>query len=110
MATQTPIPQSTPNPSLKPKSQQELLTVKIISPKIEYFNGSALSVSSVNSVGPFDILPEHGNFITLVKNIPIIIRQPNKQEQTFTFPLAVFYAKKNLVTIFTDIQLESLPF
>ncbi|MFA5932491.1 MAG: hypothetical protein WCV81_05610 [Microgenomates group bacterium] len=107
MATPPPIPQSALAP--KPKPQQEFLTVKVLSPKIEYFNGPAVSVSSVNSAGPFDILPEHGNFITLVKNIPIIIRLPNKQERKFTFPLAVFYTKKNLVTIFTDIQLESLP-
>lgn len=90
-------------------SKQELLDVKIISPKIQYFDGPAVSVSSINSAGPFDILPEHGNFITLVKNQPIIIRQPNKQNTTFTFPLAVFYTRKNSVTIFTDIQLEAIP-
>lgn len=106
MADAVPPAQQAPKPA---GSKQETIQVKVISPKIEYFNGPALSVSSVNSAGPFDILPEHGNFITLVKSTPIIIRLPNKQQQTFTFPLAVFYTKKNVLTIFTDIQLEAIP-
>lgn len=32
------------------------------------FAGQAKSVSSVNETGPFDILPNHANFITLIKN------------------------------------------
>lgn len=86
---------------------QELLTVKIISPKREYFKGSAVSISSINSAGAFDILAEHGNFITLVKDKPILVRLTDKQVKTFVFPLAVIYAKRNIVTIFTDIHLES---
>lgn len=85
-----------------------VLQVKILSPRKEFFSGQAVSVSSVNSKGPFDILPEHGNFITIVQNKPINIKLTNKQIQTFAFPLAVIYARKSLVTIFTDIHLEIL--
>lgn len=87
---------------------KDTLRLKILSPRQELFSGNARSVSSVNSAGPFDILAEHGNFITLVSNKPITIRLLNKQIQTFAFPLAVIYARKNMVTIFTDIQLETL--
>lgn len=91
-----------------PSVSQHVLRVKILSPRKELFNGQAVSVSSTNSAGHFDILPEHGNFITIVLNNPILIRLVNKQIATYTFPLAVIYTRKNLVTIFTDIQLETL--
>jgi F0F1-type ATP synthase epsilon subunit len=108
MAT-TPIPSNNLAPAKPAVSKQELLQVRVFSPKREYYHGPAVSISSINSAGPFDILAEHGNFITLAKNTPIIIRLPNKQNLTFTFPLAVFYTRKNNVSIFTDIELESLP-
>lgn len=103
MATIAPNPAEIRQPA-KPK--QETLMVSIISPKREYFRGPAMSVSSINSAGAFDILVNHGNFITLVKEKPIIIRLPDKTVRTFTYSLAVVYAKKNIVTIFTDIHLE----
>lgn len=85
-----------------------VLRVKILSPRKELFNASALSISSVNSAGPFDILANHGNFITLVSGNPINIVLTNQQTQAFAFPIAVIYARKNMVTIFTDIELEKL--
>lgn len=90
------------------ESDKNVLHLKILSPRQELFSGNAWSVSSINSAGPFDILAEHGNFITLVQNKPIYIKLVNKQTKTFAFPLAVIYARKNMVTIFTDINLELL--
>ena len=84
----------------------QLLKVKIISPKDNIFEDFALSVSSINSAGNFDILPHHANFITIVKNVPIIIRRANKENVNFQFPLAIVYASQNQVNIYTDIQLD----
>jgi F0F1-type ATP synthase epsilon subunit len=84
------------------------LMVKISSPRKIIYQGIAISVSSVNSEGPFDILADHGNFVTLVQNHPVIIRTIDKKTLTFIFPLAVIYTRRNRVTIFTDIQLETL--
>lgn len=86
----------------------KVLHVKILSPRKVFFDGGALSVSSVNSMGKFDILPEHGNMVTLIQKSPITIRLVNKQTVTLVFPFAVVYVRKNLVTIFTDIHLELL--
>jgi F0F1-type ATP synthase epsilon subunit len=80
------------------------LEVKIISPRRLIFQGPATSVSSKNSVGDFDILPEHANFIGLVENQTIVIRKPDKTSQTFSFPLAIIYQSQNKVIIYTDIQ------
>ena len=43
----------------------DTLQVRIVSPKGEVFKGEATAVSSRNSVGNFDILPQHANFVTL---------------------------------------------
>lgn len=83
----------------------QLLQVKIISPKENIFEGLALSISSKNSAGKFDILPEHANFITLIEKEPIIIRGKDQQPSTFNFDLAIIYVANNKVNIYTDIQL-----
>lgn len=83
-----------------------ILHVKVISPKETIFDGEALSVSSKNSIGPFDILPEHANFITVIEGNPIMIRTPQKEKEplTFNFPLAIIYNINNKVSIYTDVQ------
>lgn len=80
------------------------LQVTITSPKKELFTGEAKSVSSTNSVGNFDILPEHANFITLIDKKPIIIKSPKGKPLTFIFPLAIISVNSNKVNIYTDIQ------
>ena len=101
------------------------LTVKIISPTQTIYDGEAYSISSVNSLGKFDILPFHANFITLVQKSPIVLRiekkDPNKksamgsemldnlfgkniEEVKYQFDLAIIYTKDNLVKIYTQIQ------
>ena len=82
-----------------------LLKVKIINPAATLFEGDALSVSSKNSLGKFDVLPEHANFITLVEKEPIIIRKPDKETTNFEFDLAIVYVSNNKVNVYTDIQL-----
>lgn len=85
------------------------LQIRIVSPKQDIFSSPALSVSSVNSAGKFDILPQHANFITLVSNSPIIVRLPSGKNITFKFPLAVIYLTNNQVNIYTNLQIETQP-
>ena len=101
------------------------LTVKIISPTQTIFDGEAYSISSVNSLGKFDILPYHANFITLVQKNPITLRVrkkdadtktvlgsealdemfgKNSEEVKYQFDLAIIYTKDNSVKIYTNIQ------
>lgn len=85
-----------------------LFNLKIVSPRRVFFEGPVQAVSSKNSAGKFDILPGHANFVTMILNQPIIVQTPNQKPLTFQFPLAIIYASKNRVSIFTDIQLEKL--
>ena len=84
-----------------------VLNVRIISPQKELFSGPAVSVSSTNSEGKFDILPEHANFITLVQNSQITIRTDEGKNLNYTFPLAIIYSSTNEVRIYTDLSITS---
>lgn len=81
-----------------------MLQVKIISPKQDLFQGQASSVSSVNSQGKFDILPEHANFITIIEKSPIVVRTADNRTLTFNFPLAIIHTEKDQVSIYTQLS------
>ena len=77
------------------------LHVRIISPQQLFLDTQALSVSSKNTQGKFDILPEHANFITVVENYPITIRVQNQKPAVFKFPVAIISTHENKVNIYT---------
>lgn len=80
------------------------LHVRIISPQELILDTEAASVSSKNLQGPFDILPQHANFITLVENSPIVVRTSKQKPLVFKFPLAIIITRENKVDIYTYIQ------
>ncbi len=80
-----------------------ILNVRINSPEKIIWEGQALSVSSENSEGPFDILPKHANFITAIEEKPIKIKTPDKKKIEYTFPRSVLYMHDDLVSIYTQI-------
>jgi len=82
---------------------EKFLSVQVMNPNEILWEGEAKSVSSKNNFGPFDLLPEHANFITLVKKEVIIIRG-KEEEKTFSFDSAVIYIHKNKVLIFAQIE------
>lgn len=79
---------------------KDLLEVEIGSPDKQIWQGQAQSVSSINSMGPFDILPMHANFITIIENKTIKVKSMEKLEE-FLFPNAIIYSSKNKVYIYT---------
>jgi F0F1-type ATP synthase epsilon subunit len=78
----------------------EQLTITINSPSDVIWQGKALAISSKNHKGTFDILPQHANFITIIKNHPITIHLGAGTKE-FTFPQCVLYNHDNYVSIFT---------
>lgn len=86
------------------------LHVRIISPQQLILDTTASAVTSTNSQGPFDILPMHANFITVINDRPIIIRQQNGSKPlTYQFPLAIIYNSSNNVNIYTYAPLADQP-
>lgn len=87
----------------KKDSSTTSLQVKVHSPFKEYYNGQAFSVSAENDTGPFDILPNHHNFITLLKPCDILIRTPEKGDQKIRISGGIMHVKANQAIVFLDV-------
>ncbi len=76
--------------------------VKVYSPFNTYFDDRATSISGVNDTGPFDILPGHRNFMTLVSACELVIRS-DKGENKIKIARAVMHVKANEIVVFLDV-------
>lgn len=83
-------------------STNKSLSVRIITPKEVLFEGAAYAVSSTNSEGKFDILPEHANFITLIDKKPIEVTLMDQKKLTFNISEAIIYCFEDKVTVFAE--------
>ncbi len=88
-------------PRLGPDGK-ELMHVKLYSPFRTYYDDDAYSVSAVNRTGPFDILPRHHNFMTLLNDGYITVRSPGGDKK-IKISHAIMHVKKDKVTIFLDV-------
>lgn len=76
--------------------------VKVYAPFRTYFDDRALSISAVNPTGPFDILPRHHNFMTLLSAGDIIVRT-DRGEEHITINRGIMHVKANDVVVFLDV-------
>jgi F0F1-type ATP synthase epsilon subunit len=80
------------------------MMVKVYSPRKVFFNERAGSISAVNDTGPFDILPMHHHFITLLSPCDLVIRRlDNKSEQHIKIIGGLMHVKADEVKVFLDI-------
>jgi F0F1-type ATP synthase epsilon subunit len=78
------------------------LSVKVYSPYQTYFDRAALSISAVNATGPFDILPKHHNFITLLEPCEVLIRTL-EGERRIRIARGIMHVKADRVVVFLDV-------
>jgi F0F1-type ATP synthase epsilon subunit len=76
---------------------------KVYAPFKVYFDGQAFSVSAINQVGPFDILPHHRNFITLLERGNLTVRIPGKSDLVMQIDRGVMHVKADEVKVFLDV-------
>lgn len=60
----------------------------------------AQSVSAVNGTGPFDILPGHRNFITMLLPCTIIVQTTSGKTKELEVTSGVMHVKDNRVEVF----------
>lgn len=89
----------TQNPTAEDGKQT--MYVKVYSPFQTYFDGYAKSVSAVNDTGPFDVLPHHKNFLSLLNACDLVIRAAD--EQIMRISRGVLLVRNNEVTVFLDV-------
>ncbi len=63
---------------------------------------TANAITSTNNNGVFDILPDHANFITLIKKY-LIIHNSLDEKKEIKFTEGVLEVQKNNVNIYLDI-------
>ena len=85
------------------KNGQLSMQVKVYSPFNDYYEGAAFSLSAENATGPFDILPKHHNFISLLSACEIIVRSVNKGEQRIRISGGLMHVKADRVIVFLDV-------
>jgi F0F1-type ATP synthase epsilon subunit len=76
--------------------------VKVYAPFKVYFDGLANSISAVNDTGPFDILPKHHNFMTLINEGDVIVRT-EKNEEKIPISRGIMHVKADEVVVFLDV-------
>ena len=79
-----------------------LENVKVYSPFRVYYDGKAHNVSAENLTGPFDILPGHKNFMSLLTAGDIVVRS-DKGEERIKTDRGIMHVRANKVTIFLDV-------
>ncbi len=84
--------------------QTKTLKVKVASPYQVYFDEPALSISGVNKTGPFDVLPGHHNFITLLQPCELVIRvNNNDQQKIIRINGGLMHVKADMASVFLDV-------
>lgn len=66
------------------------------------FDGEAKSVSSANKVGPFDILPGHTNFVSMI-NKKLTVRASDGRVINLTLDKGVIWVEENKVKVFVGV-------
>jgi F0F1-type ATP synthase epsilon subunit len=84
-------------------ARTETIHFRIVSPRKVLFENDAKSVSSKNSLGNFDILPGHANFMTIIENSPLTIKLDKNQTIEFDLSFGVIYSVNGVVNIYTDL-------
>lgn len=79
------------------------MRVHIHSPFRDYYEGLAFSLSAKNATGPFDILPQHHNFISLLPSSEIVIRTISEGERKIRISGGIIHVKANQVIVFLDV-------
>lgn len=67
-----------------------------------YYKGNAKTLTAVNNLGPFDILPMHANFISLIKDY-IIIDKGSPEEKNIKVKSGLLHNNSNKVIVYLDI-------
>lgn len=76
--------------------------LKIYSPFKVYFNAQAFSISAVNATGPFDILPKHHNFMSLINPCELHIFSP-QGETRIRISGGLLFVQSDAVKVFLDV-------
>lgn len=79
------------------------MRVKVYSPFKDYYDGQAFSISAENATGPFDILPRHHNFLSLLMACELTVRTVNKGDRKIRISGGLMHVKADQIIVFLDV-------
>lgn len=98
------LPTDSASPEQAQASQSRpTMAVKVYAPFQIYFDGEAYSISAVNRVGPFDILPHHHNFISILDPCIVKVQTVAEGLKTVKISRALMHVKADRVVVFVDV-------
>ncbi|MDZ7744722.1 MAG: hypothetical protein U5K77_03110 [Candidatus Saccharibacteria bacterium] len=86
----------------KQQPKPGFMHIKVYAPFKVYFDGEAKSISAENDTGPFDVLPQHHHFMTLLNPCDIIVRT-DQGEEKISIQRGIMHVKSNNVVVFLDV-------
>ena len=72
-------------------------------PFIVYYEGEATAVSAANQVGPFDVLPGHADFFSVLEPGQVVIDLPEGDPVTFDINAGIITARGDEVHLFVNM-------
>ena len=85
-----------------PSTAKSTLSVIARAPFHVYYEGPALVVSAVNEVGPFDILPGHADFFSILDPCEVTI-ETEAEPITFGITNGIAAVRNDEVMLFVNI-------
>lgn len=85
------------------KAPLERLSVIARAPFTVYYEGEADAVSASNPVGPFDVLPGHADFFSVLEPGQVIIDTGDDKPITFDINAGIITARSNEVHLFVNM-------
>ena len=82
----------------------DIPTLKVIAraPFEVYYEGQAEVVSAINKIGPFDVLPRHADFFSVLKPCTVTIETP-EEPVSFTIHNGIITVRNDEVLLFCNM-------
>lgn len=81
----------------------EVLNVIARAPFTVYYEGPANAVSATNQIGPFDVLPGHADFFSVLEPGQVAIEIENGDPIIFDINAGIITARGNEVHLFVNM-------
>lgn len=79
------------------------MRLRVRAPYKTYYDGDIYSVSAVNATGPFDILPHHHSFMSILKSGELEIDDVSAGQQKIIISGGLMRVEADQVTVFLDV-------
>lgn len=90
-------------PGQKGQKSDPVMNVRVSSPFKVFFDQEALSISGSNATGPFDILPHHHNFISLLSEGELSVRTRDSKATRIKISGGIMHVKADRVVVFLNV-------